>query len=66
MLASGGEVWPGFFQFWAALGLGWLVRDHARCTYGILAYAILSPGEGGWAGVAVGVDYRCDAPWAGW
>ena len=29
----GGRVWPGFFHFWAALGLGWLfgwVNLHRR------------------------------------
>ena len=38
--------------------MGWLARDAAQCTYGIVADAILSPGDGGWAGVAAGVDYE--------
>ena len=65
MLASGGQVWPGFFQFWAALGSGWLVQDPARCTCGIEADAILSPGYGGWAGVTIEVDYWWATP-GGW
>ena len=65
MLASGGQVWPGFFQFWAALVSGWLVQDPARCTCGIEADAILSPRWGGWAGVTIEVDYWWATP-GGW
>ena len=65
MLASSGQVWPGFFQFWAALGSGWLVQDPARCTCGTEADAIVSPGYGGWAGVAMEVDYWWVTP-DGW
>ena len=57
MLASGGQVWTGFFQSWPAEGLGWFARDPARCTYGIFVDATLSLGDGGWAGSAVEVDY---------
>ena len=56
MLASGGQVWAGFFNFWAALVSGSLVQDAARCTCGIEADAILSPRWGGWAGVTIVVD----------
>ena len=65
VLASGGPVWPGFFQFWAALGSGLLVQDPLRCTCGIEADAIQSPGYGGWAGVTIEVDYWWAMP-GGW
>ena len=63
VLGSGRQVWSGFFQFWVALRLGWLVHDPAQCTYEILSDAMLSHGVGGWA---VGVDYWWDALWGGW
>ena len=65
VLASGRQVWPGFFQFWAALVSGWLVQDPAWCTCGIEADAILSPRWGGWAGVTIEVDYWWATP-GGW
>ena len=42
----------GFVQFGAALGLGWLIWDLVRCTYGTLADVIQIPGDAGWPGVA--------------
>ena len=54
VLASGEQVWPGFFKFWAGLACSGSRTVH---LWYFLADAILTPGDGGWAGVAVGVDY---------
>ena len=53
-----------FFTILGCFGAG--LACPARCTYRILADAILSPRDGGLAGVAVGVDYWWDALWGGW
>ena len=46
-------------------GFGVACPGSRAVPYGILADAILTPGDGGWAGLAVGVDYWWDALW-GW